>query len=349
MPRFATGVVEAVTQQRAGLQRVVVAGRPAYVLTEVVGPVRVGETVVVNTTAVDRSLGTGGYDVVHWNLANRSIKVPGAGHIMKARYTSAQLDSGTWDTDDGPGADSAPHDVRALVADTVVVGCQLHSHVGALAAAISADAGPTVGYVMTDSAALPMALSDLVAQCRDLGLIGPTASAGQAFGAEYEAVTVPSAVAACVHGGAEMVIVGPGPGHVGTADGLSFSGIDLVGHLDLLAALGARTVLAIRWSSADERERHAGLSHHTGTLLGLFARSHVVPVANPTMRDAVDRFASESGLANVALVTKPVDVAASMAVQGLEVATMGRSLRADTGALAALGAAAAIARQMCGP
>ena len=38
-------------------------------LTHLIGTVAVGDRVVMNTTAVDLGLGTGGWNVVHWNLA----------------------------------------------------------------------------------------------------------------------------------------------------------------------------------------------------------------------------------------------------------------------------------------
>ena len=59
-----------------------------------VGPVEVGDEVVLNTTAVDLGLGTGGWHVVHWNLGRDAWSDPGPGHIMKLRYTSLQADTG---------------------------------------------------------------------------------------------------------------------------------------------------------------------------------------------------------------------------------------------------------------
>ncbi|HWI03036.1 MAG TPA: DUF3866 family protein, partial [Acidimicrobiales bacterium] len=95
MPAFATGVVAAITSERPGLQRIELDnGRRAYVLTQLIGPVVAGDRVVVNTTAVDLGLGTGGWDVVHWNLSRESWSAPPAGHILKLRYTSLQVDTG---------------------------------------------------------------------------------------------------------------------------------------------------------------------------------------------------------------------------------------------------------------
>ena len=99
MPSFRTGAVTELLSERAGLQRVRVdlgddEPARAYVLTQLTGPVAVGDRVVCNTTAVELGLGTGGWHVVHWNLAREAWSEPGAGHIMKLRYTSLQADTG---------------------------------------------------------------------------------------------------------------------------------------------------------------------------------------------------------------------------------------------------------------
>ena len=96
VPSFTTDTVVAIEVARDGLQRVRLdSGRRAFVLTQLVGPVAVGDRVVVNTTAVDLGLGTGGSDIVHWNLARDAWSEPGPGHVMKLRYTSLQVDTGS--------------------------------------------------------------------------------------------------------------------------------------------------------------------------------------------------------------------------------------------------------------
>ena len=95
MPRFVTRTVISILDERPGLQRVELDdGSRAYVLTALIGPVADGDDVVVNTTAVDLGLGTGGWHVVHWNLSRRGWDAPGPGHVLKLRYTSLQVDSG---------------------------------------------------------------------------------------------------------------------------------------------------------------------------------------------------------------------------------------------------------------
>ena len=50
---------------------------------------------MLNTTAVELGLGTGGWHVVHWNTERDVFEDPGPGHIMKLRYTSLQVDAGS--------------------------------------------------------------------------------------------------------------------------------------------------------------------------------------------------------------------------------------------------------------
>jgi Protein of unknown function (DUF3866) len=271
--------VERVLEQRAGLQRVLVVIdgniERAYVLTQLTGSVDVGDSVVVNTTAVDLGLGTGGWHVVHWNLARDSYSAPGPGHIMKARYTSLQADVGSTEEHWSELADVTSIDGLPVVA------AALHSQVPAVAAAFKrARPDARLAYVMTDGAALPLALSDLVAQLRDRELLDATITCGHAFGGDYEAVSVYSALAVARHiAHADAAVVAMGPGIVGTATRLGFSGIEVGPILDAAHGLGGVPIACLRVSFADPRERHRGLSHHSATALTIATRERaIVPV-----------------------------------------------------------------------
>ena len=312
------------------MQRVALeSGRRAYVLTELVGPVAVGDQVVVNTTAVDLGLGTGGWDVVHWNLSRDSWEQDGPGHVMKLRYTSLQVDVGAAEealaVDQPAGLDGMP-----------VVACGLHSQVACVAAVVKhlAPAARLV-YVMTDGAALPLALSDLVADMRGAGLVDATVTAGNAFGGEYEAVNVHSALhLARTVAGADAVVAGPGPGVVGTGTTLGFGPLEMAGVLDAAAAFRAHPIAAVRYSGADPRPRHLHVSHHTRTALAL---AHSRPVAAvPTGHHHVLEGAE------VVQVEVP-DVPALLTAHGLRVTSMGRGPDQDPGFYAYAGAAGAAA------
>ncbi|MET0728905.1 MAG: DUF3866 family protein [Acidimicrobiales bacterium] len=313
--------------ERPGLQRVETDAGRAYVLTQLTGPVEVGDRVVLNTTAVGLGLGTGGWHVVHWNLSREEWSEPGPGHIMKLRYTSLQVDTGA--------AEEEHPDLPADIDGMPVVVCGLHSQVPAVAVAILA-AVPTarLAYVMTDGAALPIALSDLVVDMVDAGLIAATITAGHAFGGDLEAVSVPSALALSRHVlAADVTVVAMGPGVVGTATELGTSSVEVASVLDSAAAMGGRPIAALRMSSGDERERHQGVSHHSRTALDL-TRSPVL-VAVPADVFHHDR--------HVVRVMAPPPMRELLQDAGLQVTTMGRSPEQDPLFFAAAGSAGALA------
>ncbi|HEX2274813.1 MAG TPA: DUF3866 family protein [Acidimicrobiales bacterium] len=319
MPSFSAGVVTAVLSERRGLQRVEVGGSPAYVLTDLVGPVAVGDEVVVNTTAVDLGLGTGGWHVVHWNLSRRGWSQPGPGMVLKLRYTSLQADVGA--AEEAPGYEPPPGGLGG----TPVVACALHSQIAPVAA-ILAEARPgwRIAYVMTDGASLPLALSDLVADLCGAGLLATTVSCGQAFGGDHEAVNLHSALEVAVRTGVDAVVVAAGPGGVGTRTRLGFSGLEVASVVDAAALLGGRPVVAVRYSGADRRERHRGVSDHTATSLWAAARPAIVAVPRGE-RPAMPALAAHHSVMEVDVP----DVARLLAAHGLEVETMGRGTADD--------------------
>ena len=347
MPRFATSTVTELLVERPGLQRVALSdGSRAYVLTEQVGPVAVGDEVVVNTTAVDLGLGTGGWHVVHWNLSRRDLWLPGGGHIMKVRYTSLQSDTGAAEEH------LRPSDDRPALPDLAgvpVVVCGLHSQMGVVAATIAAIRPELrVSYVMTDGAALPIALSDLVVTLRDSGALSGTVTAGHAFGGDLEAVSVPSAVHLAVAAqGADVVIVAMGPGVVGTGQALGTTSVEVAAVVDAVDALGGRHSVVARASDADPRERHRGLSHHTITALSLARVGTLVAVPAGEHHDPI---ATAVPSPHTVLRTEIPDVRALLAAAELRITTMGRGVDADRvffdcAAASAVDAAAAVQRR----
>jgi hypothetical protein len=327
VPTYRAGTVTEVLQERRGLQRVLVDGERAYALTDLVGPVAVGDRVVMNTTAVELGLGTGGWHVVHWNLARDALDLPGPGHIMKVRYTSLQCDT---------GAAEEELDVPADLEGTPVVVGTLHSQVPLVAAAyLHRHPDARVVYVMTDGAALPLALSDLVDAMRRAGLVHATVTAGHAFGGDLEAVSAPSALTLAVHAlDADLVIAAMGPGVVGTGAPLGTTAVEAAAVLDAAAALGGDPIACVRASEADARDRHRGVSHHVSTVLDLTrSRVTVATVLGAELaRDDHD-----------VVVTEPVDIAAWLEGRDVRVTTMGRSVAEDPLFFAAGAAAGVVA------
>ena len=74
---------------------------------------------------------------------------------------------------------------------------------------------------------------------------------------------------------ADAVVVVMGPGIVGTASRLGFSGIEVGPVLDAATGLSGTPIACLRVSFADPRDRHRGVSHHSVTALTVATRSRV--------------------------------------------------------------------------
>jgi len=342
VPGFRAGRVTRLLSTRRSLQRLEVEldgasrAEPAYALTDLVGPVAEGDEVVVNTTAVDLGLGTGGWHVVHWNLSRREWHHPGRGHVLKLRYTSLQTDTGVAEEDP---AYQAPADLGGRP----VVACLLHSQMACVAAAFTDLApGKRLVYVMTDTAALPLALSDLVAGLTDAGLLAATVTAGHGFGGDHEAVNMPSALEVAVAcAAADAIVVAPGPGVVGTGTPKGFSSLDVASTIDAAALGGGRPIVAVRFSGADPRPRHRGMSHHVTTALACAHHSALVAIPAGEWPDPLP---PELAMHEAVAIEEVPDVDRLLRAAGIMVTTMGRSAALDPaffGWSAAAGAAAA--------
>jgi hypothetical protein len=237
-----------------------------------------------------------------------------------------------------------------------VVAAALHSQLPAIAVAFKERApAKRLAYVMTDGAALPIALSDLVAALRTRNLVDATVTAGHAFGGDFEAVSVHSALAVARHiAHADAAVVVMGPGIVGTATRLGFSGIEVGPVLDAANGLGGQPIACLRVSFADHRPRHRGVSHHTATALSLACRSRVlVPVPTvggteeATLRaDLVDSgIAARHDLVDVA----PVGIVERFTRHELHVVSMGRQAADDPVLFEAAAAAGVVAADRATP
>jgi len=248
----------------------------ALAYPELVGEPAVGDRVLVNVTALLRNLGTGGYALV---IAlpdalppdPRAPRPPaGPGHVVKARYTPLQAMGLGVDEEESPWHD-ALREADDLAGLPVVV-ADLHSALPAIVAGMRHEAArvggavPRVAYVMTDGAALPAWFSRTVAELRGADWLAATITAGQAFGGDYEAVNLHTALLAAHHVvGADAVIVCQGPGNLGTGTTWGFTGVATGEAINAVAALGGRGVASLRVSQADPRPRHRGVSHHSLT------------------------------------------------------------------------------------
>ena len=253
---------------------------PALAYPRLTGRPRVGDRVLLNTSALDLGLGTGGYALVVAVPERLPDDPDGPGHLVKARYTPLQA------TVLGADEQGSPHHEVLREADDLagmpVVVADLHSALPAVLAALRADchaAPPTAAYVMLDGGALPAWFSRTTAALRDAGWLAGTVTAGQAFGGDLETVTVHTGLLAARHVlGAQVAVVAQGPGNLGTGTRWGFSGVACGEAVNAVAVLGGRPVASLRISEADARERHRGVSHHSLTCYGrvALARADVV-------------------------------------------------------------------------
>jgi len=248
-----------------------------------------GDGVLLNTTALDLRLGTGGYALV--------VAIPGrlphdsefTGHLVKARYTPLQA------TVLGADEQGSPYHHLLRDADDLggmpVVVADLHSALPAVLAGVldmaeradddsSRSRRPVrVVYVMTDGGALPAWFSRTCAALKDAGWLDATVTTGQSFGGDLETVTTHTGLLTAKHVlDADIAVVAQGPGNLGTGTRWGFSGVAAGDAINAIATLGGRPVASLRVSEADPRERHRGVSHHSLTAYGrvALARADVV-------------------------------------------------------------------------
>lgn len=250
---------------------------PALAHPSLVGTPRVGDDVLLNTTAWSQGLGTGGSALVV-AVPDRLPPDPvDPGRLVKARYTPLQVAVRGVDE---PGTE---HHATLAEADDLggmpVVVADLHSALPAvLIGALSADPDLTIAYVMTDGGALPAAFSNSLAGLRP-SLAG-TVTVGQAWGGDLEAVTVHSGLLAARHVlGADLAVVTQGPGNLGTGTPWGYSGVAAGEACNAVSVLGGEPIGALRISEADPRHRHRGVSHHSLTAFGRVALAGVTLVA----------------------------------------------------------------------
>lgn len=253
------GRVTGIQEQHEGLVRLEVDGVPCVAYPEVTGPIAVDDEVLVNVQARELELGSGGFDVLYANLTQGLGLPPAEGaHVIKLPYA--------------PGQFAAVHaeerdELAQALAGLPIVCCSLHSQLAAACAGLGGEA--RVAYVQLEGGALPVGLSDTVRALEERRLLERTVSQGACFGGDVECVNVASALAWAAAAGHDAVVCAVGPGIVGTGSRLGHGGVAAATAANIASALGGSPVLAVRVSSADERERHRGVSHHTRAVVEL--------------------------------------------------------------------------------
>jgi hypothetical protein len=312
-----------------------------------------GDRVLLNTTAVDLGLGTGG---AHFVVARQgsgegvALDSPSGGHVMKMRYSPLQVDVVSVEAPES--ADHAAMSTATSLEGMPVVCCGLHSQVPLVAAAVkSADPSLRIAYCMTDQAALAMPLSGVVGECVSAGLVDATVSCGQAFGGAYEAVNLHSGLLAAKWvASADVAIVSIGPGVVGTATPFGHGGVAQGEALNAVAVLGGTPITCLRVSFADARERHQGVSHHTLTALARVALAPCLVAVPDLDAEKLHTILADLEEAGVWHVHRRADASGKapreVDMRGVRVTTMGRGPAEDPAFFAAAFAAGDIASRV---
>jgi hypothetical protein len=253
------GTVTAVTQQFDDLIRCEVDGNACIAYPRQTGPIELGDTVLVNTQAAALDLGSGGFDILYANLTRGlGLPPPPSAHVMTLPYTVAQSAE--------PCVEE--RDALAEQLDGMPVVCSgLHSQLAPILAGIGP--GVRIAYAQLAGGALPVALSDTVRTLKTRRLLETAIAVAPCLDGDVQVLTTASALAWAKARGFDVVVCGIGPGVVGSGSTLGHGGLAVADAANAAAALGGRAIVAVRYSGADHRQRHRGVSHHTRSALGL--------------------------------------------------------------------------------
>jgi hypothetical protein len=321
------GTVTAVVERLDGLDRIEVDGEACISYPRTTGAVELGDEVLVNVQAVELGLGSGGFHVLYANLT-RGLGLdpePGA-HVMTLPYSPVQQ-AVRFVEEEGELAET--------LGGMPVVCCTLHSQVAPAVAGVGE--GVRIAYVQLPGGALPVALSDSLRALKERGLVEVAVATDACFDGDAQAVSVASALAWVAAEGFDVAVCGVGPGIVGTGSSLGHGGVAAAEAANVATALSGSTVLAVRVSQGDSRERHRGVSHHTRAVIGLVLGD--VSVAWPEGLDAPSWLG----------MRQEVDVAGWQgACEGLILDHMGRGPDDDPWFFASAFAAGKLARWLLG-
>ncbi|WP_425448690.1 DUF3866 family protein [Dethiothermospora halolimnae] len=311
----------------------------------IIGKINVGDIVTVNTTAMDLSLGSGGYHFVMNNKSIKERKNYGQGHIMKLRYTPYQLRT-LVSEEQGSKFHEKINSFKSLDGLKVLVG-SLHSMLAPTAAIIKfLKPNLKINYIMTDGGALPIKFSFIVKELKKKGIINNTITIGHAFGGDFECVNIYTGLICAKEVlNSDIVIVTMGPGIVGTGTKYGFTGIEQGYILDGVNKLDGQGYIIPRISFADKRTRHKGISHHTITVLNKIICSRtnlVLPKLSDDKNKFIKNQIKNTNILNKhnILYRKGEEIKKALEHFDLDVTTMGRYYDDDKDFFTSIGAVA---------
>ncbi len=231
--------------------------------------VKPNDIITINVTATNLRLGTGGFDIVtapHSISNSSSLK----GHIMKLRYTPLQHSISAIDSPESQYYSFFKNlnKEQSHLEKQFILLAELHSMLPVIWGVVKeVSSSSNMIFIIDDQAALPLAVSHHMQKLHQDNQVS-SITIGQAFGGTYEATTLQNALLFAKHYlQADLIIIGVGPGGVGTGTKFGFTGLQQANWANTVGAMNGVPVWIPRISFAEKRSRHYGISHHTLTSL----------------------------------------------------------------------------------
>lgn len=310
---------------------------------DITGKINIDDKVVLNTTAIQLSLGTGGCHFVMYNHSNPYMDLKGEGHIMKLRYTPYQLKCLTAE-EEGSEYHQLFKNFKSLDSHPFIV-ATLHSMIAPIVAMIKyINKDIKINYIMTDGGALPIDFSKTVTELKEKGIIDKTITTGHAFGGDLETTNIYTGLIAAkeiLQG--DITIISMGPGIVGTGTKYGFSGIEQGNNINAINNLGGIPIVAPRISFKDERERHKGISHHTLTVLSEISNTSskvVLPMLEKDKSNYIKKQIEDLSIQNKheVIYEEGRNITKALKYFKIKTTTMGRGIESDLEYFITLGA-----------
>ncbi|QQY80840.1 DUF3866 family protein [Keratinibaculum paraultunense] len=317
------------------------------------GKAKIGDIIIVNTTAVELSLGTGGTHFVIFNYSNETKDFHGSGHIMKLRYTPIQIKCLAAEEENSP-YHKVFNTFKSLDNHIFIVG-SLHSMLAPIVAMLKyLNENIKINYIMTDGGSLPIFFSNTVRILKEKKLIENTITIGHAFGGDLECTNIYTGLIAAkeiLKG--DVTIITMGPGIVGTDTKYGFSGIEQGYIIDAINTLGGQPIIVPRISFQDKRDRHKGISHHTRTILSEISKTSgkvIIPKLDRCKLNIINGQINNLNLyKKYKIIYEEGDkISDAMNKYGLYIKTMGRGYNEDKEYFLTLGAVGNYVYKMLG-
>jgi hypothetical protein len=302
---------------------------------KITGTLKVGDRVMVNTTACTLNLGTGGFHYIMANFNGEKHSLSGMGHGMKLKYTPNQINVLFSEEEKSSLHSKFYHELN--LKGRLVFIAELHSMLMPLCGHIKYRLGrrARISCIITDYGALPVWMSKNIDILKSKGLLDRVISLGNAFGGDHECINIYTALQLSANIlNSDAIIITMGPGIMGTGTPYGFSGLELGFYLDFCYIQGANVFYVPRISFSDMRHRHYGLSHHFINTLKILVNNRV-PIVLPNMDSKKIRYLM-SQLREADLVFKhPIiirdgkKISNSLERYELKPTTMGRSFEED--------------------